>query len=316
MTPVEMVIEQGLVLWRNMLHQGPFLSEQMNMFLPKLEPIFAKYGGDSKKFLTGLEIMEAYILLGKAKLYKQHTIAVVSNISHALAHIKFNKIFTWGVECLRTLILLIPIENFEALTPMFDHIWKVLITKTWPTSRDGSNESSCYSMILLFFDLFILNSAYFDALLLKVCGSEVARSQQLDIFLSIVLTKGTSSNIIMNYNQTLLAYCLATLLPAQSHNLERAVQLVTRIVEFLETQSLRNGEKKRKRKWIEPDSCIRYSPVHRIKIELLNRSGAGTTDLKHFTSSQLQKCIELHGLQWQNGFLSLLPPQVANFFRV
>jgi len=310
----DLVLDEGLVLWRNMLLQAGFLSEQLNSFFPNLPLICEKYKDDTTTYVEANTILESYFILGKTRFFNQHTEKIIEVLSHGISHYHKNKIYWTSVDALRTLVRIISPEQLPQLSLLFQHVWQILITGKTPIAKTETREHGLYTSVFLFFDLYIKNPNFFVGLTNHFAGSLDLANQQISHFLGIV-EKINPNNIRLTITLRLMSMGLALFLPMISNDIQKSQTLIIKIVEFSNAVDKKESVRKKKRKWVEPPCPIRSSPVHRMKIEMLKANPIQKVDLKQFLNQQIGICVSNNGPGWDQSVFSSLPAQTMEYFR-
>lgn len=262
-TSPSQVIDEGLSLWRNMIHQSPFLSDPMTQFFPRLEPLLVKHRSDGRIYVSVMDIITAYLLIGKIRFWKANMGAIVQNITHGLAHTHKNSIYCVSVELLRFIVMAFPKDSFDVIAPCLEHVWKVLLGDQTKAPKHPQDYNPILSSTLLFFELFLLDAPFFQGLIAKISGTEQSHIEHLNRFIGIVIEKIKPKDVKLLDNQRMIAMGLAILLTINSENIPKSVAMITRIVECCLKIEKREQSLHPKRKWHEDNPCVSGSPAFR-----------------------------------------------------
>jgi len=270
------ILDEGLILWSNMIEQSGFLSENIQKFFTRAVSIADSNRDDQKILKKLIHLTECYILIGKKQFVQQNLQHIILIFHVCILHIKRASYLAEVFEVISLFIQLFSTELLPSIKECLTVSWNTLLR------REKENDVAFFGGLMLFCRLLIEHFEYFVQYFRELSSTE----SHLIKFIELMITYAPKFTFKYVNDQKLVVMAFSSFLETD-YCLNHVPFIVEICISIL--QSSTSKERKSNKRYLKKFShLIANSPCFRMRKQLESMDKALTRDELEFFLEKLQ----------------------------
>jgi len=169
------ILDEGLILWSNMIEQSGFLSENIQKFFSRAVSIADSNRDDQKVLRKLIHLIENYILIGKKPFVQQNLQHIVVIFQLCILNIKRSQYLSETFDVIALFIQMFSTELLPSIKECLTIAWNTLLR------REKDNDVAFFGGMMLFCRLLVENFEYFVQYFRELSESQLIKFVELMI---------------------------------------------------------------------------------------------------------------------------------------